>query len=189
METKVKTESLLWLQRILTAAKICLYWLLENSRNCGVSRIFIRHGLTWILQRHGWRISCFRNGLTPGIHSSFGKSGLCLVIDKCSGHAVTPNQFSQIRIVFLPPNATSVAQPCDEGIIYCFKRHYRHIFIKKVIDQVESGLARNSTSRYCCHYSWMHWLRAYCWRNQISTLLTMSLTRLILKTLSLTQEV
>ena len=40
-------------------------------------------------------------------------------MDNCSAHnldRITKN-LSQIRVEFLPPNTTSVLQPCDQGII------------------------------------------------------------------------
>jgi hypothetical protein len=47
-----------------------------------------------------------------------------LFLDNCSCHSENLS-FSNIKIVFLPKNSTSVLQPCDAGIIKCIKGQYR----------------------------------------------------------------
>ena len=62
------------------------------------------------------------------------QTNLQIVSDKHGKHW----NFSQIEIVFLSPNTTSVMQPCDAGIIYSFKRHYRQRYLQKIIRQIDS---------------------------------------------------
>lgn len=51
-------------------------------------------------------------------------------------------KYSNIRIIFLPPNTTSKLQPLDLGIIENFKVHYRQLFMRFVISKIdECGLA------------------------------------------------
>ena len=47
-----------------------------------------------------------------------------LPIDNCP---VNPSvsDLTNIQLVFLPPNATSVLQPIDQGVIRSLKAHYR----------------------------------------------------------------
>ena len=42
---------------------------------------------------------------------------------------------TNIKIVFFPPNATSVLQPCDQGIILNFNVHYRKLMTRKIISE------------------------------------------------------
>ena len=35
---------------------------------------------------------------------------------------------------FLPPNTTTVLQPCDAGIIHSFKCHYKRLFVQNRIN-------------------------------------------------------
>ena len=46
-------------------------------------------------------------------------------------------KFSNINVVFLPLNTTSVLQPLDFGIIQNFKIHYRKLLIQHVITRIE----------------------------------------------------
>jgi hypothetical protein len=48
------------------------------------------------------------------------KRFVCLLLDNAAGHKVD-GQYSNITIQFLPPNMTSMLQPCDAGIIKSFK--------------------------------------------------------------------
>ncbi len=41
------------------------------------------------------------------------------MIDNCSAHK--PAEMSNVMLIFLPPNMTSVIQPLDAGIIRAFK--------------------------------------------------------------------
>ena len=67
----------------------------------------------------------------------FNNRRILLLVDNFSGHVVE-NEFSNINLQFLPPNTTSVMQPCDQGIIKNFKLHYRHLLVKRYIHNIEN---------------------------------------------------
>ena len=46
-----------------------------------------------------------------------------LLINKCPAHPETKN-LTNIDLIFLPPNTTSVLQPIDQGVIRSLKAHY-----------------------------------------------------------------
>ncbi len=69
-----------------------------------------------------------------------GRSVL-LLLDNFSAHqsALDNVELQNVRVVFLPPNATSVCQPCDQGIIRALKVHYRRHFTRWCLERWECG--------------------------------------------------
>ena len=63
---------------------------------------------------------------------------ICLSIDNFSGHKVAYEP-SNISLEFFEPNMTSFVQPCDAGIIRCFKALYRRNFCSRAIDLDAAG--------------------------------------------------
>lgn len=65
---------------------------------------------------------------------------VCLVLDNCSAHPNLNSTLKSIKLVFLPPNTTSVTQPMDQGIINNFKCHYRRHFVQNgLLRAMEAG--------------------------------------------------
>ncbi len=54
------------------------------------------------------------------------KRKLVLFIDNCPSHAKNV-QLKNLRVEFLPPNATSKLQPLDQGIIKVLKQYYINV--------------------------------------------------------------
>lgn len=63
---------------------------------------------------------------------------ILLVIDNCPAHPVIDN-LSHIKVVFLPPNATSRLQPMDQGVIRSMKAFYRKKLLFKMITAIDEG--------------------------------------------------
>lgn len=47
------------------------------------------------------------------------------------------DKYSNVKVIFLPPNTTSVLQPLDLGIIQNFKVHYRKLLLCHVLSKIE----------------------------------------------------
>ena len=67
------------------------------------------------------------------------KRKILLFQDNFSGHIVPPN-LQSIRVENFEPNLTTHVQPKDQGIIRCFKAHYRKRFIQRAIDHYDEGI-------------------------------------------------
>ena len=67
----------------------------------------------------------------PGQYEKF-----ILLLDNAPCHLSSDTLNSidpQFEVFFLPPNVTSILQPMDQGVIECMKRHYKALFLKKII--------------------------------------------------------
>jgi hypothetical protein len=67
-------------------------------------------------------------------------------------HGFKDINLSNLKLVFLPANTTSVAQPLHQGIIACTKAHYRQQVVQWVIAEAEkpenAGKSLKSTNSY-----------------------------------------
>ena len=65
------------------------------------------------------------------------KRTILLFIDNCTAHNNTLN-LRNIKLIFFPPNMTSVVQPMDMGIIKNLKTFYRQKLVKHLLAAVEA---------------------------------------------------
>ncbi|KAK7586132.1 hypothetical protein V9T40_004008 [Parthenolecanium corni] len=63
------------------------------------------------------------------------KRKILLLVDNCPSHSEVTLEY--IRLVFLPPNTTSVMQPMDQGVVKCLKGHYRKLLVLRMIADME----------------------------------------------------
>lgn len=71
------------------------------------------------------------NSVLGRINSRLVRSGrkILLFMDNAGCHLVhLTDKYSNIKVVFIPPNTTAKLQPLDLGIIKTFKTHYRKLF-------------------------------------------------------------
>ena len=71
--------------------------------------------------------------------SSKGRN-IILLMDNAGCHPenAVKDRFSNIKVIFLPPNTTSKLQPLDLGIIQNFKVKYRTLFLRFVLSQIDA---------------------------------------------------
>ena len=63
---------------------------------------------------------------------------IALIIDNCPAHP-TIADLSNVKLIFLPPNTTSVSQPMDLGVIKCRQAFYRRRLVNLMIKRLEQG--------------------------------------------------
>lgn len=68
------------------------------------------------------------------------KRTILLFIDNCTAHTSIP-KMGNVKILFFPPNMTSVLQPMDQGVIKNFKHFYRRIVVQKIL--AEENMDKN----------------------------------------------
>ncbi|XP_048194687.1 jerky protein homolog-like [Perognathus longimembris pacificus] len=66
---------------------------------------------------------------------------ILLFLDNCSAHP--PSELlvkSNVFSIYLPPNVTSIIQPCNQGILRSMKSKYKHFFLNRMLASVNRGL-------------------------------------------------
>ena len=61
-----------------------------------------------------------------------------LIIDSCPAHQ-TIADLSNVKLIFLPCNTTSVLQPMDPGVIKCLKGFYCRRLVNFIIKRFEQS--------------------------------------------------
>ncbi|XP_005102045.1 tigger transposable element-derived protein 4 [Aplysia californica] len=70
---------------------------------------------------------------------------ILMIVDKCPSHPVVYG-LAAIRLKFWPANRSSHSQPCDQGIIHSFKRHYREKVVKRFLAYISGGQSASGDS-------------------------------------------
>ena len=73
------------------------------------------------------------------VAEKYGDQKVLLLLDNCRSHKTDGLVLSNVDVHFLPPNTTSKIQPMDAGVIMSFKKHYRSLHIKWILDKVQRG--------------------------------------------------
>ena len=63
---------------------------------------------------------------------------IVMLCDNCAAHS-SDMRLTNIKLVFLPPNTTSLIQPMDQGIIANFKRHYRCLVLRHLMTAIDDS--------------------------------------------------
>lgn len=66
---------------------------------------------------------------------------ILLLCDNASSHKHDAALYSNIEVVYLPPNLTAWIQPMDAGIIWTFKANYRRRLCQHALDLDVQGVA------------------------------------------------
>ena len=61
-----------------------------------------------------------------------------VLVDNCTAHPHIKN-LKCIKLVFLPPNTTSVLQPMDQGVIRSLKSHYKKQLVMRILENYEEN--------------------------------------------------
>ena len=62
---------------------------------------------------------------------------ILLFIDNCTAYPYV--QFSNVHLVFLPPNTISKLQPCDAGIMQATKMHYIKLLLRHIVFHMDEA--------------------------------------------------
>jgi hypothetical protein len=85
-------------------------------------------------------LEIFRDFLRA-LDASFGALGrkIILFADNCAVHSPDTSSLRNVKVVFYPPNCTSIIQPLDFGVIKCFKQLYRKQLVQRAVCLMDAG--------------------------------------------------
>lgn len=72
---------------------------------------------------------------------------ILLLADNAPSHPFVP-RLTNIKLDFLPKNTTSLIQPCDAGVIKCFKGFYRSALTNRILGQTDN-FENNCSDQKC----------------------------------------
>ena len=64
------------------------------------------------------------------------KRKIVMLCDNCAAHS-SDVKLTNVKLVFMPPNTTSLIQPMDQGVIANFKQHYRSLVLRHLMGIME----------------------------------------------------
>ena len=98
----------------------------------------------WYASKNAWMAGEIHHQIMTKLDNEMRLSNhhILYVCDNASSHQVW--EYSHIKFLMLPPNATSIMQPLDQGIILSAKRRYKKKLAERYLACVENNKDANS---------------------------------------------
>ena len=98
----------------------------------------------WYASKNAWMTGEIHHHIMTKLNNEMRLSNLHIlyVCDNPSSHQV--QEYSHIKFLMLPPNATSIMQPLDQGIILSAKRRYKKKLAERYLACIENNKDANS---------------------------------------------
>ena len=98
----------------------------------------------WYASKNAWMTGEIHHKIMTKLNNEMRLSNrhILYVCDNASSHQV--REYSHIKFLMLPPNATSIMQPLDQGIILSAKRRYKKKLAERYLACVENNKDANS---------------------------------------------
>lgn len=114
-------------------------------------------GCRWRANKKAWMTTIIMIDWLKAFYRHVGARSVILAMDNLKAHINGVEQApppSNIHIIWLPKNSTSVFQPLDQGIIRNLKAHYRKQWIQYIIDCIDTSINPFTTITL---YQTIHW--------------------------------
>jgi DDE superfamily endonuclease./Tc5 transposase DNA-binding domain./CENP-B N-terminal DNA-binding domain. len=103
-----------------------------------------------------WFLNCFCVEVEQYCHESGIAFKALLVLDNAPGHPAHLNDLHpNVRVMFLPPNSTSLIQPMNQGIVTVFKVYYLKLTFSQLLNACES-CSKQSVREFWRSYNILH---------------------------------
>jgi len=114
-------------------------------------------GVDWYSNRKAWMTrDIMTQWLTKLNKLMRQKRKILLFMDNASSHP--QKEFSNIVIIFLPPNTTSLSQPLDQGIIQNVKVKYRKRVLRHLLANIEEVTSASDLAKKLTVLDAIHWI-------------------------------
>lgn len=124
-------------------------------------------GCVWRWNKNAWMRGDLMQEWFRSFYRHIGtQRRVVLLLDNFSAHLSALDNApppSNIKVVFLPSNSTSIYQPLDQGIIRNLKHHYRKKWMTWMINMMDRGV--DPTQRMSLYYT-LHWI-TQTWRRDV----------------------
>lgn len=114
-------------------------------------------GCRWQGNKKAWMNTLIMIDWLRAFYQHVGSRSVILTMDNLRAHITGVEQApppSNIHIIWLPKNSTSIFQPLDQGIIQNFKVHYRKQWIQYIIHSMDNNINPFTTITL---YQTLHW--------------------------------
>ena len=97
--------------------------------------------LPYFSSRNAWMTAAIWENILDQLNHKMALHGrkIVLLVDNATVHRSTKD-YSNLKVVFLPKNTTSLIQPLDQGVIRTMKSYYRTQLVRKIMAAIESGM-------------------------------------------------
>lgn len=112
----------------------------KRPRCFGRANVEKDFNLIWRHNKNAWMTSVIFEEVLQTFNRKMRvqKRNVLLFLDNASCH---PHLIlSNVKLVFMPPNTTSVCQPLDQGIIQSFKLKYRKLMMPRIVSILDAGV-------------------------------------------------
>lgn len=128
---------------------------------------------TYVANKNAWMTSNIFRGFLQKFDRTLRIRGrnVIVLVDNASCHSISGDEFSNLKLFFLPPNMTAKIQPLDAGIIRATKAHYRAALVRHYLQCAEKDEPQTVTLRWCIRALRMAWdavgptTVVNCWRH------------------------
>jgi hypothetical protein len=97
-----------------------------------------RPPLPYYSSANAWMTGWIWSNILQKFDQELGNRKILLFADNASCHKINET-LKNIKIIFMPPNTTSLIQPLDQGIIRTVKVHYRTQVMRRMLQAVDNG--------------------------------------------------
>ena len=99
--------------------------------------------------RNAWMTTFFWSSWLrePTSNMVLQKRHILLFVDNATSHRMNA-ELSNTKVVFIPPNCTSVLQPMDQGVVWSFKYIFRRMLLSFIVDSIDEMNQKHLMSNF-----------------------------------------